>query len=61
MVETMANKVSLRIKELVSLAEQALDTAQRNLTAGDLRAAVNSVQRMLDYLTEKGIAVEATE
>ena len=37
----MADNVSPRIKQLMSLAEQALNTAQSNLVSGDLRATVN--------------------
>ncbi len=37
----MADKIPSRITALMSLAEQALDTAQGNLISGDLRATVN--------------------
>ena len=57
----MADKLPSRIKQLLSLAEQALDTAQGNLASGDLRATVNRAYYAIFYTSSAVLLTKGVE
>jgi uncharacterized protein (UPF0332 family) len=57
----MADRISSRIRQLTSLAEQALDTAQGNLASGDFRATVNRAYYAVFYAANAMLLTEGVE
>jgi uncharacterized protein (UPF0332 family) len=57
----MDNETPSRIEQLISLAEQALDTAQSNLSSGDLRATVNRAYYAVFYAASAMLLTKTIE
>jgi len=57
----MDDKTLPRIKQLASLAEQALGTAQGNLASGDFRAAVNRAYYAVFYAASAMLLTRGVE
>ena len=57
----MDSKTLPRIEQLMSLAEQALDTAQGNLASGDLRAPINRAYYAVFYAASAMLLTKGVE
>ena len=57
----MADKIPSRIKQLLSLAQRALFTAQGNLVSGDLRATVNRAYYAIFYAASAVLLTKGVE
>ena len=57
----MDEQTSSRIKHLISLSGQALETAESNLASGDLRATVNRAYYAVFYLATAMLLTKGVE